>query len=77
MQGIGYRYFVRANALKLGLNGWVRNSENGKVEAIFQGSEDQIEEMISLCRKGPMLSDIKDIQVEWEEGEELSEFEIR
>lgn len=71
VQGVGYRYFVRSNARKLGLTGWVRNITNGKVEAILQGSQDQIEEMLALARTGPMLSDVKDIEVEWEDVKEI------
>ena len=78
VQGVGYRYFVRANASKLGLNGWVRNTTNGKVEAVFVGVQDIIEKMIALCKEGPMLSEVKDIQVEWEEiGEKFEDFVIR
>jgi acylphosphatase len=85
VQGVGYRYFIRSNARKLGLTGWVRNTTNGKVEAVFQSTErsDQegqkiIEEMIGLCRKGPMLSEVKNIDVEWEDmTQDFWSFEIR
>lgn len=79
VQGVGYRYFVRSNARKLGLSGWVRNiTDGGKVEAVLQGSQDQIEEMLALARTGPMLSDVKDIEVEWEDmKEDMNEFVIR
>lgn len=56
VQGVGYRYFVRSNARKLDLTGWVRNTTNGKVEVVLQGSQEQIEEMLALARTGPMLS---------------------
>jgi acylphosphatase len=95
VQGVGYRYFVRSNAKKLGLTGWVRNlprltsgkagTSNGKVEAVFQSTErsdqeaqEQIEEMLGLARQGPMLSEVRDIQVEWEDfKEEFTDFEIK
>ena len=78
VQGVGYRYFVKANARTLGLTGWVRNAEDGGVEAVFAGEEKVIEKMIELCRKGPFLSEVKNIGFEWEEGEEeLFEFTIR
>ena len=70
VQGVGYRYFVRSNAQKFGLKGWVRNVEDGGVEAVFQGDKDKIEEMIALCRKGPMFSEVKQIGFEWEERQE-------
>lgn len=70
VQGVGFRYFVRSNAKKLGLTGWVRNTEDGGVEAVFQGEGEKIEEMIGVCRKGPMLSEVEQIGFEWEEIEE-------
>lgn len=78
VQGVGYRYFVRSNARKLDLTGWVRNTTNGKVEVVLQGSQEQIEEMLALARTGPMLSEVKDIEVEWEERKEMfNDFVIR
>ena len=78
VQGVGYRYFVRSNAKKLGLTGWVRNAEDGGVEVVLQGEKEKIEEMIGLCRKGPMLSEVEHIGFEWEEGEEeFTEFTVQ
>lgn len=68
VQGVGYRYFVRSQAKKLGLTGWVRNTEDGGVEAVLQGDKDKIEEMIGICRQGPMLSEVEHIGFEWEEA---------
>ncbi len=51
VQGIGYRQFVKANATRLGLSGWVRNLSDGRVEALIQGDKKKIEEMITLCKK--------------------------
>ena len=70
VQGVGYRQFVKSSARKLGLTGWVRNAEDGGVEAVLQGEEEEIEKMIELCRKGPFLAEVKQIGFEWEEGEE-------
>lgn len=66
VQGVGFRHFVRSKANELSLNGWVRNLPDRGVEAIFQGSKSSIEEMIKLCKKGPFLSEVEDIQVKWE-----------
>ena len=71
VQGVGYRYFVRSHAKQLGLNGWVRNAEDGGVEIVLQGDEQKIEAMIVLCRQGPMLSKVDHIGFEWEESEEI------
>ncbi|HSA84236.1 MAG TPA: acylphosphatase [Patescibacteria group bacterium] len=77
VQGVGYRYFVRSNAKKLGLTGWVRNSEDGGVEVVLQGEKETIEKMIALCHKGPFLAEVEHIGFEWEKLETpLTEFVI-
>jgi acylphosphatase len=78
VQGVGYRYFVKQNARKLHLTGWVRNTEDRGVEAVFQGDEKVIEEMIAICKKGPFMAEVEQVGFEWEELEEtFEEFGIR
>jgi acylphosphatase len=55
VQGVGFRQFVKANARKLGLTGWVRNLADERVEALFQGPEETIKKAIEICKKGPFL----------------------
>lgn len=69
VQGVGYRKFVRHMAGKLGLVGWVRNCPDGSVEVEIAGEEKRIEKLISLCRKGPMLSEVNQVAVGWVEVE--------
>jgi acylphosphatase len=76
VQGIGFRGFVKSNARRLGLRGWVKNTDDGRVEALVQGSKEAIEKLIKLCEKGPFLSEVKSIQIQWEkEEEQLESFE--
>ncbi|RMD57709.1 MAG: acylphosphatase [Nitrospirae bacterium] len=53
VQGVFFRSFTRDNALRLGVNGWVRNLPDGRVEAVFEGDEDKVATMINLCKEGP------------------------
>lgn len=77
VQGVGYRHFVRSHARESGLTGWVKNLPDGRVEAVFQGSKENIEKMIELCRKGSFLAEVEDVDVEWKEMEEsFSDFKI-
>ena len=77
VQGIGFRQFILRQAQDLPLTGWVRNIPDGRVEAIFQGEKEKIEESISLCRKGPFLAEVENVEVKWEDREESFEsFEI-
>jgi len=66
VQGVGFRRFVRHHALSLGLTGWVKNLPDNRVEAVFQGSREQIAKIIAICKKGAFLSEVKDIAVGWE-----------
>ena len=78
VQGVFFRAFTRNVAQKLGINGWVRNLYDGRVEALFEGSRDLIEQAIQECRKGPAGSSVRNIEVSWEESSgEYKDFEIR
>lgn len=78
VQGIGYRKWARKEAQKLGLSGWVRNLPDGSVEALLQGSQKDIKEMIALCKKGPFMSEVENVDVVWENQKEtIPDFSIR
>jgi len=78
VQGVFYRAFTRNLAAKLGLSGWVRNLYDGRVEALFEGSRELIEQAIQECWKGPSGSSVRNIDVQWEEpSAEYKGFEIR
>jgi len=65
VQGVGYRQFVKKNAIRLGLKGWVKNLDRGRVEALFSGKKETIEKAIEICRQGSFLAEVKDVKVEW------------
>jgi|SRR5699024_5971822 len=67
VQGVGFRYFTKINAEEIGVVGWVQNLPDGRVEAIFEGPEDHIDELVDRCEKGPGASRIDDVDFEWEE----------
>ena len=53
VQGVGYRAFVEFEALRRGIEGWVRNRRDGSVEALFAGDTANVHGMIEACRRGP------------------------
>lgn len=53
VQGVGFRAFVEVEALRYGLEGWVRNRRDGSVEAVFAGSAEIVQAMLEACRRGP------------------------
>lgn len=63
VQGVFFRYTTQAIAHEKGLTGWVRNLYSGEVEAIFEGDEDKVKEMIKWCYKGPPGARVKDVKV--------------
>jgi acylphosphatase len=77
VQGVGFRYFVSEVALSLALKGWVRNMEDGSVEALFDGEEDAVNRAVEICRAGPPSASVESIEVIPEnETRALSGFKI-
>ncbi|MBV9387994.1 MAG: acylphosphatase [Chroococcidiopsidaceae cyanobacterium CP_BM_ER_R8_30] len=77
VQGVGYRLSTLAKAKQLGVGGWVRNLPDGRVEAVFEGVQNLVEEMVNWCHNGPTDAVVRDLIIEYEEPEGLQEFEIR
>lgn len=65
VQGVGYRYSCRREALARKLAGWVRNLDDGRVEALFEGSRESVEALIAWCRRGPEGASVTDVAVDW------------
>lgn len=62
VQGVGYRAWTVSNTARLGLRGWVRNRNDGTVEAVFCGEQDAIDAMIEACKKGPTAARVDRIE---------------
>lgn len=65
VQGVFYRASAQEEALRLGVFGEIRNLPGGDVEAIVEGEQQQIEEFISWCRRGPSAARVDDVRVRW------------
>lgn len=78
VQGVGYRWSCSREARGLGLTGWVRNLPDGRVEAVLQGTREQVERMIKWCYRGPSEAQVSDIAVAYEDAlEDFKDFGIR
>jgi acylphosphatase len=66
VQGVFYRYFTKELASNLGLKGWVKNIRDGRVEALFEGEKNIIEQAIKECYIGPPGAEVTKIDVKWE-----------
>ena len=62
VQGVSYRESARAEALRLGLTGWVRNREDGSVEAVVEGAPEALERFLAWCGRGPPLARVADVE---------------
>ena len=77
VQGVWYRASAKDQAIALGIKGKVWNESNRDVGIIAQGSQSQIDEFISWCKKGPPLARVDDVKVENVEiNEKFQSFEI-
>jgi len=63
VQGVGYRAFVESHATAAGLSGWVRNRRDGSVEAVLQGPAEAVDDMLSLCRRGPPGAQVDRVEI--------------
>jgi len=61
VQGVGFRYFVEQAANSLGLNGWVRNADDGSVEVYAAGNAAQLSELAGLLWKGPRWAEVRGV----------------
>ncbi len=66
VQGVGFRYYVVECAQNLGINGWVRNTWDGKVELAAEGPRPDLEFLRERVRQGPPASFVTDVQESWE-----------
>jgi len=77
VQGVYFRDFTQTHAAALGLTGWVRNVADGRVEAVIEGEQEEIERLIEHLRSGPSASRVDDVHVNWERHSgSFSAFEI-
>ena len=77
VQGGFFRDTTRRAAESRGVTGWVRNREDGAVEAVFEGEPSAVEAMVDFCERGPRGADVARVETSEERPEGLSGFEAR
>jgi acylphosphatase len=77
VQGVFYRATTRETARDHGVDGWVRNLDDGRVEAVFEGPREAVETMVEWCETGSPAASVDDVAVDYEEPRGESGFRIR
>ncbi len=77
VQGVFYRANTREQARERGVDGWVRNLDDGRVEAVFEGSEDAVEAMVEWCHAGSPQADVEDVEATYGDPEGVAGFRVR
>jgi len=78
VQGVFFRQETKRQAEAHGVNGWVRNRDDGKVEAVFEGEEQDVKTLIEFCKLVPPTAIITTVDAKWETYMgEFKDFKIR
>ena len=76
VQGVFFRAFIKENAERNNVKGFVRNLEDGRVEVFLEGDTENVNKMIELCQKGPKHSQIKNVEIKPERFQDLRAFKV-
>ncbi len=78
VQGVFFRASAMEEACSLGLSGWVKNCWDGRVEAVFEGERDKVEQVLKWCQKGPPGAMVRNVEANWEDATgEFDTFSIK
>ena len=77
VQGVGFRYFVQQKATALGLKGWTRNLDDGRVEVYAVGTPEQLSELAGALHTGPRMADVRGVEESEAAVESVSTFSVR
>lgn len=77
VQDVFFRDSTQRQAERAGIAGWVRNTPDSRVEAVFEGDRDAVERMVAWCGEGPDSADVADVEAYNEQPEGLSGFTVR
>jgi acylphosphatase len=77
VQGVGYRYFVQYQAISLGLAGWTRNLDDGRVEVYAVGPPKKLSDLAAALHIGPRMAQVRSVEEREETLENCSGFSIR
>ncbi|MFQ5620754.1 MAG: acylphosphatase [Candidatus Nanoarchaeia archaeon] len=75
VQGVFFRDGLQGEAEVRSITGWVRNNADGTVEAVAEGEEKALKELLAYCQKGPSAASVESVKEDWSDGTgEFSDF---
>jgi acylphosphatase len=74
VQGVGFRWFVEKTAVSIGVRGWVRNEDDGRVHVYAVGTPDQLNELAGHLYKGPRVAEVRGVEEQEAAMQQLNSF---
>jgi acylphosphatase len=75
VQGVGFRWFVEKHAAEIGVTGWVRNEDDGRVQVYAVGTSDQLNQLAGFLQRGPRMADVRGVEEQEAAMQQLSSFQ--
>lgn len=76
VQGVFFRSFIKENAERYNVKGFVRNLEDGRIEVFIEGNADDVNKMMELCKSGPKHSQIRKVEEKPEKFQDFKTFKV-
>jgi len=76
VQGVFFRIFVKENAERYNVKGFIRNLEDGRIEVFLEGDVDRVNKMIDICKKGPKHAQIRNVEIKPERFQNFRTFKV-
>ena len=76
VQGVFFRLFIKENAERYNVKGFVRNLDDGRIEIFLEGNTDNVNKMIELSRKGPKHAQIRNVEIKPERFQDFKVFKV-
>lgn len=76
VQGVFFRSFIKENAERYNVKGFVRNLEDSRIEVFIEGNADDVNKMMDLCKKGPKHAQIRKIEEKPEKFQDFKTFKV-
>lgn len=76
LQSLFFEQFIKENAVKLGVRGYLRKLDSGKLEIFIEGNVDEVDEMVSICKRGTQHTQIRNVDEKTEKFQDFKDFKV-